>query len=218
MLKSFFGDIKEKLIGFYDYTVIATLLSLFLGTLGVFYAVNGSPMTGLILLIACGTIDMFDGKIATTKERTAVEKRYGLQIDILSDMVAFGLLPIAIGYGAGLRHAAIIPIMALYAVAVQIRLAYFNVAQEARLQQGDRPFRYYEGFPVNYISLVLPVVYLLRGLFGDAAFCWIYLLVLLAAIPAYLLKFRVLKPRFRGLMILLGVGLVELLLLLIFGK
>ncbi len=218
MLKEFLANIKEKHIGFFDYTVIATLLSLFLGTLGVFYAVNGAPMTGLILLMACGMIDMVDGKIANTKERTAIEKRYGLQIDILSDMVAFGLLPIAVGYGAGLRHTAVIPVMALYAVAVQIRLAYFNVAQEARIKQGDHPFRYYEGFPVNYISLVLPAIYLLRGLVGDGAFQWIYLLVLLAAIPSYLLKFRVLKPRFRGLMILLGVGFVELLLLLLLGK
>ena len=217
-MKDFFANLKEKLIGFYDYTVIATYLSLFLGALGVFYAVNGSPMTGLILLMACGIIDMFDGKIASTKERTMVEKRYGLQIDVLSDMVAFGLLPVAIGYGVGLHHAAVIPAMALYAVAVQIRLAYFNVAQEARLQQGDHPFRYYEGFPVNYISLVLPVIYLLRGLVGDNAFKWIYLIVLLAVIPTYLLKFKVIKPRFRGLMVLLGVGFVELLLLLLLGK
>ncbi len=218
MLKDVFSSLKEKLIGFYDYTVIATCLSLFLGTLGVFFAVNGSPMAGLVFLMACGVIDMFDGKIATTKERTAVEKRYGLQIDVLSDMVAFGLLPIAIGYGVGLHHPVVLLFMALYAVAVQIRLAYFNVAQEARLQQGDRPFRYYEGFPVNYISLVLPLVYLLRGLVGDGAFKWIYLILLLAAIPTYLLKFRVIKPRFRGSMLLLGVGLVELVLLLLLGK
>lgn len=218
MQKKSLDDLKQQLIGFYDYTVIATLFSLFLGCLGVFFAVNGSPMTGLFMLMACGVIDMFDGKIATTKERTAIEKRYGLQIDILSDMVAFGLLPIAIGYGVGLRHAAIIPAMALYAVAVQIRLAYFNVAQEARLQQGDRPFRYYEGFPVNYISLILPLVYLLRGLLGDGAFKWIYLILLFLMIPAYLFKFKLPKPRFRGLIVLLGVGFAELLLLFIFGK
>ena len=217
-MKDFFANFKEKQIGFYDYSVIPTLLSLFLGTIGVFYAVNGSPMTGLIFLMACGIIDMFDGKIASTKERTAVEKRYGLQIDILSDMVAFGILPIAIGYGAGLHHPVVILAMALYAVAVQIRLAYFNVAQEARLQQGDHPFRYYEGLPVNYVSLILPLVYLLRTPVGDGGFRWIYFLVLLAFIPALLIKFKIIKPRFRGLMILLGVGLVELVLLVMFGK
>lgn len=205
---------KDKIIGIFDYTVIATYFSLFLGTIGVFYALT-SPLTGLIFLMACGLIDMFDGKIASTKERTAVEKRYGLQIDILSDVIAFGVLPVAIGYGFELQHPAILLIMALYVVAVQIRLAYFNVAQEARIQQGDRPFRYYEGFPVTYICLVLPLVYLLRGLVGAAAFKWIYFVVLLAAIPSYLVKFRVIKPRFRGLMVLLAVGLLELVLLLI---
>ena len=209
---------KEIIVGMYDYTVIATYLSLFLGALGVFYAINGSPLAGIIFLMICGLIDMFDGKIASTKERSVVEKCYGLQIDALSDMVAFGLLPIAIGYGCGLRHIAIIPVLALYAVAVQIRLAYFNLAQETRVRQGDRPFRYYEGFPVTYISLILPALYLLRGPLGDTAFKWIYLTILVLAIPAYLLKFRVIKPRFRGLMVLLGIGFIELLLLMIFAN
>lgn len=208
---------KEKIIGIFDYTVIATYLSLFLGTIGIFFAFN-APLTGLIILMACGLIDMFDGKIASTKERTAVEKRYGLQIDILSDVISFGVLPVAIGYGCELQSSAAVIIMALYVVAVQIRLAYFNVAQEARIQQGDRPFRYYEGFPVTFICLVLPLIFLLRGLVGVTAFKWIYLLVLLAAIPAYLIRFRVIKPRFRGLMVLFGIGLLELLLLLLLSK
>lgn len=208
---------KQKLVGIYDYTIIATCITLFLGVLGVIYAIN-SPLAGVILLMICGLISLFDDKIASTKDRSAIEKRYGLQLGILADTAAFGLLPIAIGYGCGLRMVGIIPIMALYAVAVQIRLAYFNVAQEARLQQGERPFRYYEGFPVNYVALVLPLFYLLRGPVGDTAFMWLYFVFLLAAIPAYLLKFRVIKPRFRGSMLLLAGGVLELVLLFLLGK
>ncbi len=209
---------KQNLVGIYNYTIIATCFTLFLGVLGIFYSVNGSPLAGVILLMICGLISLFDDKIASTKERNAIEKRYGLQLGILADTTAFGLLPIAIGYGCGLRQVGIIPVMALYAVAVQIRLSYFNVAQEARLQQGERPFRYYEGFPVNYISLVIPLFYLLRGLVGDTAFMWLYFVLLLGAIPAYLLKFRVIKLRFRGSMALLGIGLLELVLLFLLGK
>ena len=42
---------------------------------------------------------MFDGKVARTKkDRTDFEKDNGIQLDSLSDLLAFGLLPAAIGF------------------------------------------------------------------------------------------------------------------------
>ena len=207
--------LTKKPIGFYDYTVLFTCLILFLGTAGIFFAVSSAPVVGLIFLMICGLLDMFDGKLASTKERTMVEKRYGLRVDTLSDMVAFGLLPVAIGYGCGLTHPVVILLMSLYAVAVEIRLSFINLAQETCLQQGNLQFRSHEGLPVKHISLILPAVYLLRGVVGNSAFSWIYLIVLLLAIPAYLLRFLVPKLRFRGSMVLLGIGLVEMVLLMV---
>lgn len=40
-----------------------------------------------------------DGRIARTKkDRTEQEKRFGIQIDSLNDLVCFGVLPAAIGW------------------------------------------------------------------------------------------------------------------------
>lgn len=69
------------MIGYYNYTVILTYLSLASAILGMFLACgfNGSeahPVYGIICLMISGLCDMFDGKIARTKkDRTEPEKK-----------------------------------------------------------------------------------------------------------------------------------------------
>ena len=207
------------MIGFYDYTVIATFVSLVSGVVGIVYALNGSPMVAILCLMLSGLLDMFDGKIAATKERTLPEKRFGLQTDSLADIVNFGVLPMVIGFAVGMNTPGFIPFFAVYLLAVPIRLAYFTVCQEARLTQGDHPFRYYEGFPTSYCVLIIPLFYLLRApIANDDVFRWFYAIILLGLAVSYVLKFRVIKPSFKGLFILLGVGVVEAALLVWLAK
>lgn len=207
------------MIGFFDYTVIATYVSLISGVVGIVYAMSGSPMVAIFCLMLAGLLDMFDGKIAATKERTLPEKRFGLQTDSLADIVNFGVLPVVIGYAVGMNTVGFIPFLALYMLAALIRLAYFTVCQEARLMQGDHPFRYYEGFPASYCVLIIPLFYLLRAIINnDDVFRWFYAVMLLGLAVSYVLKFRVIKPNFKGLFILLGVGVVEFALLVWLAK
>ncbi len=206
------------MIGFFDYTVIATYVSLISGVFGIVFALNGSPMVAIFCLMLAGLLDMFDGKIAATKERTLPEKRFGLQTDSLADLINFGILPMVIGYAVGLNSVWFAPVFIVYLLAVLIRLAYFTVCQEARLTQGDHPFRYYEGFPASYCVLVVPLFYLLRLPLGDTVFRWFYMVMLLALAVSYVLKFRVIKPNFKGLFILLGLGVVEFALLVWLAK
>lgn len=75
-----------------------------------------------------GLCDMFDGRVARTKKnRTAEQKGFGIQIDSLCDIVAFGILPavITIVVCGSVWYAVLIA--ALYVLAGLIRLAYFNV-------------------------------------------------------------------------------------------
>ena len=49
------------------------------------------------IFIVASLTDLLDGKIARTKKnRTEVEKRFGIQIDSLSDIVCFGVAPAAL--------------------------------------------------------------------------------------------------------------------------
>ena len=92
------------MIGFYDYTVIATYGALFIALHGIYSSAAGNPAAGLLCLICCGVIDTFDGRIARSKkDRTADGRRFGIQIDSLNDLVCFGVLPASIGAAFGMK-------------------------------------------------------------------------------------------------------------------
>ena len=86
-----------KFIGFYDYTVILTYMSLVSAVLGMVFAHKGAFGAAMLCLFLSGFCDAFDGTVARTKKnRTEEEKAFGIQIASLSDIVAFGVLPAVI--------------------------------------------------------------------------------------------------------------------------
>ena len=81
-----------NMIGFYNYTVWLTYISLISGTLGIMLCLYfpDKPILGIFCLMFSGFCDMFDGKVARTKkDRTRQEKDFGIEIDSLTD---FGLV------------------------------------------------------------------------------------------------------------------------------
>ena len=62
------------MIGFYDYTVLLTYLSLLSAVGGIALAMTGHPILATIGLLLCGLCDMFDGKVASTMKRNESEK------------------------------------------------------------------------------------------------------------------------------------------------
>ena len=88
------------MLGYYNYTVILTYLSLVSAGLGITISLigEGHPFLGTFFLLFCGLCDAFDGEVARHKKnRTEEEITFGIQIDSLSDLVAFGVLPAIIG-------------------------------------------------------------------------------------------------------------------------
>ena len=66
------------MIGFYDYTVIMTYISVVSSMIGIFCAVTDHISAAVCCLAFSGLCDMFDGKIARTKKnRTEEEKCFG---------------------------------------------------------------------------------------------------------------------------------------------
>lgn len=136
------------MIGFYSYTVILTYLSLAISVFGMVQALNGHYATALLCLLASGVCDMFDGKVARSKkDRTEDEKRFGIQIDSLCDLVCFGVFPAVIGYSLGIRSHLGKIYLVLFVLAAVVRLAYFNVTEETRQQTTDENRKYYQGLP-----------------------------------------------------------------------
>lgn len=207
------------MLGYYNYTVILTYISLASAVSGIFLSFNHSPFLGVICLMLSGLCDAFDGKVARTRKKSSEEeKRFGIQIDSLCDLIAFGVLPCIIGYAIGMRQAFYLPVFVLYILAALIRLAYFNVAEEIRQQQTTETRKFYSGLPVTSASMLIPLVYGLLHFADPSLWPIIFASALLIIAILFVCNFRLRKPGFRGIMVLVGIGILEFLLIFILMK
>ena len=189
------------MIGFYDYTVILTYLSLAISLFGITQSMNGRFHVAIICLALSGLCDMFDGKIARTKKnRTDDEKSFGIQIDSLCDVICFGIFPAIICYNLAFQHVArfdkIFGTAAIiyYGICSVIRLAFFNVLEGNRQRSEGGANKYYRGLPITTMSIVLPIVFLLSFWIPANAFKWVLFLVLIVVGTLFILNFRLRKP------------------------
>ncbi len=149
---------KIKPLGYYNYTVVLTYIGMLIGVIGISYAIEHNTCAAIICLMICGFCDMFDGAVASTKKRTSQEKNFGIQIDSLSDLVCFGILPAVITYSMNPHNNIVLMVSALYALCALIRLAYFNVDEEERQKSSEGPRKIYYGLPVTLSALFYPLV------------------------------------------------------------
>lgn len=205
---------KKKLNGYYNYTVILTYLGMLCGFAGIAFVLDGMYRQAILCLMFAGFCDMFDGAVAATRTRTDSEKRFGIQIDSLSDLICFGVLPALIVYTLCERTVVGLLVGGLYVLCALIRLAYFNVMEEDRQAQETGRRTGYQGLPVTSSAVLVPILYLVS--------LWIargrsVLLLICAGIIAlaFILPFRVRKPHALGKFLLLILGTAELVLLLL---
>ena len=149
-----------KFIGFYDYTVVLTYLSLISGVLGMRFASIGKIGAAIGCLLLSGFCDLFDGVVARTKKnRTRDEKNFGIQIDSLCDAVCFGVFPAVILYFSGVDTLFGIAILVFYVLCAIIRLAFFNVLEAKRQETEGGCTKNYRGLPVTTASMIFPLFY-----------------------------------------------------------
>ena len=168
------------------------------------------------------------------KDRSEMECSFGVQIDSLSDLVAFGVLPACIGaammrtspwiskcrgdlnrvFGTALLTVVPVALLILYILAAMIRLAYFNVTEEQRQRTEGGARRYFTGLPVTSASIIFPTVLLLQYLVPEDVTPVYFVMIVLTGL-AFLAKFKVKKPGLRGVLILVGIGALEFLAMLL---
>lgn len=212
------------MLGYYNYTVIATYISVLSALCGMFLCGLGRPDLAVYCLLLSGVLDMIDGPIARTREREANEKRFGIQIDSFSDFMAFGVLPAAILFSMWDKAYELSTVMALcagvasafVALAALIRLSYFNVIEEIRQEEEGGRRKEFTGMPVTTVALILPAVCAADFVLGDL------LPMVLAAVMVitgilYISKLRFRKPRGVGMIVMAVIGLFEMAMLL-FGE
>lgn len=223
-------------IGFYNYTVWLTYLSLISGVLGIIFSLSGSghPYVGTFFLLFSGFCDAYDGKVARSKKnRTEEEKAFGIQIDSLADMVAFGILPACIGaamlrlikynthdpimsFGHNLlngNHAIFFAILVIYALTALIRLAYYNVQEDLRQKEEGGVRKTYTGLPVTSASLIFPLVMMLQ-FSTKVDITLVYFIVVAIVAVAFVSKFQIPKPGKLGLKLMVLAGTIEFVILI----
>lgn len=217
------------MLGFYDYTVILTYLSALTASIGIIVCLSGTghPYIGIMCLMISGLCDTFDGRVARKKKnRTENEKAFGIQIDSLSDLIAFGVLPACIGIalynvsGKGLLtripFGVLVVTSAFFVLAALIRLAYFNVTVE-ETQGADVKEKYYYGLPVTSSALILPtfiIVNISLRTQGVDISCLYYLLLVIVGVM-FISKFKLKKPTTAIIYSFVGIGAIEFFIVVI---
>ncbi len=198
---------SKYVVGFWHYGVILTYLATALGVTGIIFSALGYTDAAVLCLLHSGLCDAFDGLVARTRRnRSERDKAFGIQIDSLSDLIAFGVAPVMIGISMGMTAWYYIVLFVVYALCALIRLAYYNVTEEERTLDPEAGRRqYFDGLPVTQISLILPVVYFVATMFVEYAI--VPHMIMLALYVVYMtlmvVRIKLPKPHVKGLVIMI---------------
>lgn len=194
---------RAPFVGFWHYGVILTYLSAVAGIVGIFVSAVFGPAWGVVCLFVSGVCDGFDGAVANTrKNRSETDKRFGAHIDSLSDLIAFGVAPVSIGFFLGMSRWYYMIVLCLFTLCALIRLAYYDVTEEDRLKEGKGKRTSFEGLPVTNVAIAIPTFFVIATMFASP------LVQRLVMMGGYLLtsflmvfRFRMPKAGTRGLII-----------------
>lgn len=205
-------------LGFWHYGVLLTYLSAASGTVSVYLSLKVSPFWGCVCLFLSALCDSFDGLVASTrKNRSAQDKKFGMQIDSLSDLIAFVVAPVSVGLGMGLDSWYFLILYCIFVICGLARLAYYNVSEEERAAEKGGKRKYFEGLPVAIDVIVLPIAYLIVTMIAVPLFTAIFMAVCYGSMAfLFVFRFRMIKASPRGLLFtFLAVAVTVLALVLV---
>lgn len=207
------------MIGFYDYTVVLTLLSIMSSVIGMTRAMQGHFRMAIFLLALAGFFDTFDGRVARTKKnRTDDEKLYGIQLDSLADIVSFGVYPTMIAYLMGMREVYDVAILCLYVVCGVIRLSFFNVLATNKFYHPTDEESTYHGLPITSIAGVMPLTFLLSFTMSEAKFIILLRVLMLVISVLFVLDFTIKKPKLWQVIVMILIACAAAVIILLFSK
>lgn len=191
---------KKKIPIIYILPNLFTISSLVLGIYAIISASTGT-VQGLInaAIAICFSIlfDSMDGRVARL---TKTESLFGMQLDSLADLVAFGVAPAFLLYKWGLYNVGLLGVAAaaMFATCGALRLARFNVIA---LRNSKQSSEYFIGLPIpGGAGIVVSLFLTMNHSFNSTE---IYTLntpinmVILSAIISYLMVSNIRYPTFK---------------------
>ncbi len=134
-----------------------TLLAIYFSIIGVYYA----AMIGMIWAVA---FDWADGLVARRmKGRTGSDRMFGGQLDLVIDIVSYGVAPAILLLSYGKFDPILLPVAFIMLAASAIRLSYFStfgLSDESK----------YTGLALDNNSIALVFIFLFESVFSYGIF------------------------------------------------
>lgn len=184
---------KPKYRGYYLLPNMMTMVSLLTGFLGILWSIDGAfEMAALAILASC-VFDGLDGKLARLTNATS---DFGVQLDSLADLVAFGAGPAVLVYQWQLHTFHRLGIMASFLIIAcgALRLARFNI------QTGKMSKKFFIGLPIPAAACTLAAfVFFSSHLPASAATILPYAVLILAFAVSILMVSNVRYASFKDI-------------------
>ena len=137
--------------------LLCTLLAIYFSIIGIYYA----AMIGMVWAVA---FDWADGLVARKmKGRTGEDSTFGGQLDLLIDIVSYGVAPAVLLLSYGEFSPILLPIAFIMLAASAIRLSYFST-------YGLSDAAKYTGLALDNNSLILVAIFLLESILPSEVF------------------------------------------------
>ena len=188
ILSFYYNDTMKK--GIYILPNALTLCGMFFGFYSILSAIKGNYIHAAWAIMIASIFDGLDGWVARLTHSTT---RFGIELDSLSDLVAFGVAPAVMIYKWSISPFGRIGIAAafLFAACGALRLARYNV------QMGSTESKAFTGMPIPGAASVLAslVIYYYDRWEGvpEKNLFILLLTTLLALLMVSTLKFHALK-------------------------
>jgi CDP-diacylglycerol--serine O-phosphatidyltransferase len=139
--------------GIYILPNTVTLCGLFCGFYAIMASFKGQQVYGAWAVLVAVIFDGLDGWVARVTHTTT---RFGIELDSLSDLVAFGVAPAVLIYGWGLHGFGRIGWGAsfFYVICGALRLARYNV------QMGSTESKAFTGLPIPGAAVMISTIIL----------------------------------------------------------
>lgn len=137
-----------------------TLLAIYFSVLGLYSA----AMIGMVWAVA---FDWADGLVARKLQgRTGNDRQFGGQLDVLIDIVSYGVAPAVLLLSYGSFAGIFLPGAFIVIAAAALRLSYFST-------YGLAGGKHYTGLALDNNSLILVFLFLFEPLFNKGAFAFV---------------------------------------------
>lgn len=179
---------------------IVTFIGITFAILGIYFCYLGKISLSIVMLVLSGICDAIDGPIA--RKINGSNSNYGALLDSLSDIVAFGVLPVSICIEMGGTAIIYIIVYTLFVICGITRLAYYNVNSSGE--------EYFVGCPITCSAMVIPLIYLIT----KNQIVFIVALAILAI--SFVSNIKIKKPTIKMKILLSIIGIAILTYILLF--